>query len=100
MRRHFQKVNAAKAARPSTTVSQSILPIGMKATLASGIEMENISPTTPLVTPFKNSFTPGFAVSQSICRAAPSTKTKEGRKSQKVAAREPSSAVPLPCPAR
>src|SRR5439155_7520341 len=98
--RHFQKVSAANAARPRAIVIQSISPLGMNATLASGMEMENMRPTTPLVTPFRNSFTPGLDVNQFMCRAAPSTKTNEGRNNQKVAAVAPSHRTPAPCPAR
>src|SRR5438105_7049350 len=100
LRRHFQKVSAVKVARPSTTVIQSICPLGMNATFASGIEIENISPTTPLVTPLRNSLTPGREVNQSMCGAAPSTKTKDGKKSQKVAAVAPIHGTPRPWPAR
>ena len=44
--RHFQNVNTANAASPSTTVIQSIRPCGTNATWARGIEMESMSPRT------------------------------------------------------
>src|SRR5207245_1557239 len=78
-RRHFQNASAANAARPRTTVIESTVPEGMKATCARGMEIENIRPTTPLVTPRRNSFTPGRDVSQSMRRAERSTRTKANR---------------------
>ena len=59
-----------------------------------------MSPTTPQVTPLRNSFTRAREVSQRMWAAAPSTKTNDGRKSQNVAATAPSSPTPRAWPAR
>jgi len=64
------EVSAVKAARPSTTVIQIDLPLGMNATFARGNpRLENISPTTPSVTPLEELLDARAGKSTSPCAA-------------------------------